>query len=189
MLYNGKVWYNRGVMYHNVLCKGGVMYRIWYVTGVRFAPFAAGFRGFHVPAAPDPPTSLSPGLDSMPTTRIDRPDCQWLALPTLTGPVAGRGSCLRLVTCPEDWAWPWEPMQTLIAGDPSCIHVPVAAWAASANTSQPESATESTQWLALATAEVDQAIEKIGPGPSQRISIIKVFNFRELRIWQSILRH
>jgi hypothetical protein len=54
-----------------------------YVTGVLYnvlrvllAPFAAVFRGFHVPAAPEPPASLSPDLVCMVTTRMLWPD--WL---------------------------------------------------------------------------------------------------------------
>jgi hypothetical protein len=48
-----------------------------HVTGVLhnmlrvlFAPFAAAFRGSHVPVAQEPPASLSPGLAWMVTTRL-----------------------------------------------------------------------------------------------------------------------
>jgi hypothetical protein len=53
-----------------------------YVTGVFYnilcvllAPLAAVFLGFHVPAAPEPPASLSPDLVCMVTTLMLWPDC------------------------------------------------------------------------------------------------------------------
>jgi hypothetical protein len=44
-------------MFYNMLC-------------VLFAPFTVVFRGSHVPAAQEPPESLSPGLAWMVTTRL-----------------------------------------------------------------------------------------------------------------------
>ena len=81
MLYTRNMWFNT-LWYNNHMRCNSVWYTIIrYVTGVlynmlydMFAPLAAVFRGSHVPAAPEPPASLSPGLAWMVTTRILRPD-------------------------------------------------------------------------------------------------------------------
>ena len=76
------VWYNE-----KWLCNKGVMYmKVWYNRGILciysyYFRRPAGFRGTHVPAAPEPPASRSPCRWAWTTARLV---ARWTS-----GPVAG----------------------------------------------------------------------------------------------------